>query len=181
MLDRGHQHGPDIWNRSSPQHIDARTQSRLFPKDLLDEVFATVRHPIPRLVSVYRFQRDIEKRINPSLSFEDWICALPYRWREDPFYLDNHPLPMDRFLRDHCHVFRLEDGLEAVVAWLDKLAGNSEGRREIRSGNSYEYRLERNAQMPGPQPNVTDKARARIFDLYAADFERFEYDPEIVT
>ena len=47
------------WSRTSPQHADAATLDRLFPPGFLRASFAIVRHPVDRIVSVFRFQRDI--------------------------------------------------------------------------------------------------------------------------
>ena len=51
------------WTATSPQHVDAQTLQSLIPLAFFDAMFAVVRHPVPRTVSTYHFQREVEGRI----------------------------------------------------------------------------------------------------------------------
>ena len=53
------------WSRTSPQHLTAAALSRLVPESWIRHRFAVVRHPEDRILSVFRFQRDIEGNIPP--------------------------------------------------------------------------------------------------------------------
>jgi len=70
----------------------------------------------------------------------------------------------------------MEEGLAPVVAWLDDLAGSTEGPREMIFTNAYHQRLARLNTPPGPGLEVSKDVTARIATLYAMDFERFGYD-----
>lgn len=166
------------WCASSPQHIDVVSLARLLPLHFFAEKFAVVRHPRDRIVSVFRYQRDIEKSIAPDVTFGAWLKGLAKQRQKQPFYLDNHPRPASELVPEGAHVFRLEDGLDKVVAWLDDLAGDQIGPRSIGVTNTYEERLQHKAAIAGPRLRITRQSRRLIEDLFAADFQRFGYPLE---
>jgi hypothetical protein len=162
------------WTRTSPQHVDAVSLSRLFPEGFFDAVFTIVRHPVPRLVSAYQFQLDVEKSIPESTSFSDWLADVEERLEEDPFVFDNHVRPMDDIVPAGAQVFHMEHGLDGLVGWFDALTGRRDAPRAL-------PRINEQGQYTGTR---SEKARpseadlARIARLYAADFARFGYRPE---
>jgi hypothetical protein len=166
------------WSKSSPQHIDVEALGHLLPLSLFDTCFAVVRHPVSRISSVFRYQRDVEVKIDPNIPFRDWLDDLAEQQDRDPYYLDNHPRPMCDFIPEGTEIFRMEDGLAPVVDWLDDLAGTQEGAREIPLFNSYAQGLAKSKVQPGPPPEITAEIKARIAALYAKDFERFGYSIE---
>lgn len=109
------------WSKTSPQHVDADTLARLLPPTFIDASVAVIRHPVARLRSVFLRHRDIEKNIPSDTDFDDWCTKLPLRG----FALDNHTRPMTDFIPKGCKLFRLEDGFEPLIAWLDALAGDN--------------------------------------------------------
>lgn len=164
------------WNQCSPQHIDTRSLRRLLPASLFDAIFAVVRHPVDRIVSVYRFQRDIAGIIPPDTGFGDWLAELEGQYDKDPFCYDNHAQPATNLIpKRNAKIFRLEDGLAPVVDWLDELAGNQDGPREIVVSNTYAQRLDRKQMSAGPASQVTETERRTIEDIFAADYKRFKY------
>ncbi len=166
------------WSKSSPQHIDVKTLENLLPLSFFSTSFAMVRHPVTRLHSVFRFQRDIQQSLDPKLTFRDWLDTLEEHRARNPFYLDNHPRPMCDFVPEGAQIFRMEDGLAPVVAWLDGLAGSQDGARKVIFTNGYHQRLSRQNTQPGPGLEVTEDVKDRITMLYGMDFQRFAYDIE---
>lgn len=164
------------WSKSSPQHIDIEALEYLLPVSFFATRFAVVRHPVARISSVFRYQRDIETTIDPNLGFRDWLDDLAEQGDRDPYYLDNHPRPMCDFIPEGAEIFRMEDGLAPLVDWLDAQAGTQDGAREIPLSNSYAQRLAKDMTQPGPPPEITAEIKDRIATLYAKDFERFGYD-----
>ena len=163
------------WSKSSPQHIDFDALQRLIPESFFAASFAVVRHPLDRIRSVFLYQRDIEQKLDPDTTFEDWLNALPGRMKRNRFYLDNHPRPMSDFIPDAAAVFRLEDGLDPVIAWLDDLAGDVGEPRAIERFNAYSQQLNRRKLEKGPEIQITPAVRQKVSEIYAADFKRFGY------
>lgn len=176
FLDRTHsaQDPGTGWTRSSPQHVDRAALSRLFPPGFLDHSFAVVRHPADRLRSVFLWQRDIEAKLPAGARFSEWIQALPLpEWA-----LDNHTRPMVDLIPDDARIFRLEDGLDPLVAWLDVKAGDRSGLRQMPLRNGRHQRLAHDRRPARGGSAVLDPVTLRrIAHLYAADYERFGYDP----
>lgn len=168
---RYHQIKGKPWTITSPQHVTAESLARLFPEGFFDEIFSIVRHPVARMISVYRFQRDVEKHIPADTSFSDWLSKLkPLR----PAY-DNHTLPMDAIVPRGARIYRLEDGLAPLVHWLQQLAGPRVTLPEtILPRNALSARLAHQGQADNPV-DTTAEDRQRIAKLYEVDFTRFGY------
>jgi hypothetical protein len=161
------------WTRTSPQHVDAETLGSVLPVSLFDEIFAVVRHPVPRTVSTYHFQREVEGRIPDGVSFSRWLEELEARGFE-PFEYDNHVLPMHRLIPEGAQIFHLEHGLDALVAWLDLLTGREDPPRAVLHENARGAVVKVDTEKVVPTPEDV----ARIKRIYAPDFERFGYDPD---
>jgi hypothetical protein len=178
LLDSGYFGVPESqrWSRTSPQHIDAQSLARLFPTGFFEHMFTLVRHPAERLRSAYLHQRDIEERVDPDEGFSAWLRALPERRANDPWYLDNHSRPMGDLVPESCVVFRLEEGANRIVNWIDELMGNQNGPRAIAMAHRYEDRLAQSGKRPrGDDVEITAEDAAFIYQTDRADFERFGY------
>ena len=162
------------WSRTSPQHADAATLNRLFPPGFLRASFAVVRHPVPRLVSVFRFQRDIERRIPPEMHFEEWLEGLA-RLRRRRWAFDNHIRPMCEMVPETAQVFRLEDGWDPVIDWLQGFCtpGTVLPRR-MPERNVLDRRLAHEGRT-GQQVPLTKSICELVARLFAADAERYGY------
>jgi hypothetical protein len=176
FLDNRHRlHDPaTLWTRTSPQHADWASLTRLLPPAMLDAVFAVVRHPVARLASAFQYQRDVEGTVAPETGFSAWLEGLAAPGA-DPFAYDNHARPQADFMPEDCAVFHLEHGLDAIIPWLDALAGDAAGPRAIAHVRPGRGRAGGPAGAP-VRPTPAD--RALIAHLHAADFARFGYRPE---
>ncbi len=164
------------WSVTSPQHVDATSLARLFPAGFFDAAFAVVRHPVARLASVYQFQRDIERRIPQSIGFGRWLTRLTKAGEALHRRYDGHTRPMDAFVPEGATVFRLEDGLEPLVAWLSVMLPARDLPDLIPARNVLNARLAFRGQSQRP-PRITREVQDMIRQIYARDFERFGYDP----
>lgn len=166
----------DAWSLSPPQHMPETVRRDLLPDTLFDAVFATVRHPLLRLRSAFLFQREVERSLPAALPFHRWIETLPRSLALAPYALHRHLRPMVETVPANATVFRIEDGLDAVVAWLDRQAGTDDGPREIGTANRLADRLT-DAQ---PEVPLSRKVMARVAEIYADDYARFDYpiDPD---
>lgn len=161
------------WTATSPQHVDAETLESLLPLTFFDAMFAVVRHPVPRTVSTYHFQREVEGRIPSDVSFSKWLKNL----ETSGFGLyeyDNHVLPMDVLVPQASTIFHLEHGLDGLVVWLDLLTGKKTGPRVIMPENARGALVGVKSDKVVPTPEDID----RIGRIYAADFARFGYQPD---
>ncbi len=161
------------WSKSSPQHVDVNTLSTLLPKHFIDESFSVVRHPVDRLLSVFRFQRDAVGSIETEKTFGAWLAGLSTR---APYYLDNHTLPMCQIVPEGAEVFKLEDGAQPIINWLDNLAGDTSGPRDIPGTNKLDDLLKVLGRKPGPPVHATEANIVVIKSLYKEDFLRFGYE-----
>lgn len=161
------------WSRTSPQHVDALSLSRMFPDGFFDASFTIVRHPVARLISAYHFQLEVENRIPSETGFSDWLEDVSELMSEDPFTYDNHVRPMDEIVPEGSMVFHMEHGLDGLVPWFDALSGDRAAPR------SMPMRNKRGAQAGAPAAGGTvtpsEWDLVRISELYAADFKRFGY------
>jgi len=162
------------WTSSSPQHVDAAALARLFPEGFLDLSFAVVRHPAERLRSVFLFQRDIEEQIAPDLSFSNWLAEIETQHIQAPTHYDNHIRPMSDLVPKGARIFRLEDGLDQVAAWLATLAPDSQIDPQMPRKNTLRQRLKQ-AGKPARSLDLHTADHALISRIYAADFARFGY------
>lgn len=169
---------PLRWTRSSPQHIPLAALRRLFPEGFFDASFAVIRNPVDRMASVFLFQREKEGTIPPELSFADWLSRIQDDRAHNPFGYDNHTRPMVDFIPKDAVLFRIEDGLEPVEAWCDKIFGPQTSAEPVHIPrvNTRYRRLKDGPAMP--PFSLTPADRALVGEMFAADFERFGYTPD---
>ena len=156
------------WSNTSPQHIDIVSFHKLIPENWIVSSFAVVRHPVRRVVSAYHFQAEVEGKLQGDQSIDDWLAAWIATADTNGFLYDNHLRRQTELVPDDAQIFYLEHGLDAVVGYLDALAGNANGPRSI---------LADNTRKAGHKPAVqlSDASMALIANYYAADFARFGY------
>ncbi|WP_438974869.1 sulfotransferase family 2 domain-containing protein [Roseicyclus sp.] len=169
----------DRWSQTSPQHVETAAFDRIIPRPWIAHRFALVRHPQARILSVFRFQRDIERRVPPRLSFVDWIARTADALAQRPYQYDNHARPAAELVPEDAVVFRLEDGLAPVIDWLDQIEGARRGPREIAPANVLEKVRNHLGRKPLPEPQVCERAQDVIAQIYATDFERFCYQTDL--
>lgn len=169
------------WSKTSPQHLETEALDRIIPRSWITWSFAVVRHPATRIASVFRFQRDIERSIPAERCFSDWVCDLAASLNKQPHQFDNHARPASDLVPSDAVVFRLEDGLSSVVAWLDQIEGATRGPREVAAANVLTAVRAHLGRTPGPEPEMTRIAQEAIAALYADDFARFGYAPDGLT
>ena len=159
----------DRWSRTVAQHIPVDALDRLVPAEWIVSSFAVVRHPVRRLVSAFHYARDIRKTVPMSAEINSWFAGVAPHVATRPFHLGGHLAPQSDLVPATARIFRLEDGLEAIIPHLDSLAGNSDGPREIAARNVGKWRSEHEA------PVLTEATLALIGQVYAVDFARFGY------
>jgi Sulfotransferase family len=162
--------GHQFWNRSAAQHIPLAALYSLVPPDWFASSFAVVRHPVRRLISAFLYTRDVFQSVPLDASIDTWAKTAVTWIESDPCGRGCHVLPQTALVPEAARIFRLEDGLEPIVPYLDDIAGNTDGPREIPTLNVGKWRRE---EAP-PQPNA--ETLRLIAKVYAADFARFGYE-----
>jgi hypothetical protein len=161
-----------MWNKGYGQHIQAAALDRLIPPDWFASSFAVVRHPVRRLISAFFYVRDVQRKERVPDDINLWFRNVAPRILDEPHAIrTTHILPQTSLVPPNARIFRFEDGLEMIPAYLDQLAGNAEGPREIPTQN---VGLWRSDQTP---PRLTAATLDLVARTYAADFARFGYDP----
>jgi hypothetical protein len=161
----------DRWSRSSAAHIPVTALFRFWPRDWLLSSFAVVRHPVRRLISVYFYARDVTRTVPQGMDFDGWCQEVLPGIADDPYRFDGHLLPQVAFIPKDSAIFRLEDGLDPVIPYLDGLVGTSDGPRQIGAENVGGWRASETAPTPLPE------TLALIASVYAQDFAAFGYPP----
>jgi Sulfotransferase family len=157
------------WSQTSPQHIPAQVLHQFIPKDWLASSFAIVRHPVRRAISSFLYARDKNRHIPLATDFDTWFAEAAVWIPQELYRLDGHFASQSSFVPESARIFRLEDGLEQVVAYLDQLAGTDDGPRSVPTLNVGRWRAEATPPPPGA------KSLALIQQVYAEDFARFGY------
>jgi len=111
------------WNNTSPQHIDAKSLSRLFPDGFFDTSFAVTRHPVDRLISAYRWQKHQYKSIPDGMDFSSWLRSVAGDIQKQSSVLDNHLRYQTDLIPAKSKIFKLEDGLDNVIDFLNEKFG----------------------------------------------------------
>ena len=153
------------WNVSSPQHIDGASFARLFPKSFFDAFFAVVRDPLNRVQSAYKFQRFVERKIDPSVSLDLFIKQQLHKKHDQIGWMDNHFLPQSRFLYPNTgyQIFKLErDGLGGVKKYID---GHLFGNR-IDLKMPFENAAKKTDGFDASELNLTDESVAILNEIY---------------
>jgi len=173
LLDRRHALTEQAarWSQTSPQHIDTETLARLLPASFIDASFAVIRHPAERLRSVFVRHRDIERTLPADADFDDWIAQLPL----PGFALDNHTRPMGDFIPEGSEIFALEQGLLPLIAWLDALAGDTDGPRHVDIINSHTQKLATQDHAGGDIPQLSPARVSALAEIYAGDMALGNY------
>jgi hypothetical protein len=164
--------GPGTLNwvrRCSPQHMHAHLLREIVDLQRVDLIFMIVRDPLARFRSEYAMRQKEPGRTDEA-SVEAWADRVLSRYASDPYAVDNHLRPQHEFLLDGCEVFRLEDGLDAMVSDLNR-------RHDLGLPDTVARRM-RSADRGGVSSHevqVSPRLEGRLRELYAEDFVQFGY------
>jgi len=106
---------------NSPQHMHKEQLENVFRLDRFDLIFTVCRNLLTRLVSEYHYRNSIAS----TAGMEDWFSEQQQKYALDKSTLDNHIRPQVEFVTEHCRIFKLEDGLEALFQKYEDFLGKS--------------------------------------------------------
>ena len=151
------------WSRTSPQHLSADEFETLFPRDFVDHKISVVRHPVSRIVSIFKWLRSTQKGVEPD--FDKWLEQALSEVLADPWCHDGHLKCQVDFVPSGCQVFRLEQGLQRVANYVDSLFGEEQPEVVVWHSDKSTVDLKQ----------ISSKSHRLIEIHYAEDFDRFKY------
>jgi hypothetical protein len=125
--------------------------------------FALVRNPIARISSEYRFQAGRSKISR--VGFPIWLRTVLSAAGKEPRIYQNHIRPQSDLVPEDAEVFRLEDGMDNLVEWIDRTFGKPF------DGTSIQH-LQKSTPIP---LKLYRQDITLLRDFYAEDFRRFGY------
>lgn len=150
------------WCRTSPQHLSVEQLDRLFPEGFFDAGFAFVRDPLARVRSAFHFHQTKRKKIPAEESFEEWLPRIAEFDKFAHARFDDHFRPQGWFVPQWCKIFRLEDGFDDFIPWLDEWSGDT---HSVGIGRALVGKYQATELPPA--------LRAFVRDYYADDYARF--------
>lgn len=147
-----------------PQHWHAEIYSITVPAGFYDMGFLVCRNPYTRLVSEFR-HRARKDRVR-SAGFDRWAAAILDAYSRDPYMLYNHIRPQSEFHAQGIEIHRFEDGLQAAIDRIADFCGLSKPPKMRQDNVSPRLTVE-----------MSKATAKRIASFYAADFNRFGYEP----
>lgn len=157
---------PDVFPllRCSPQHFHATVLNQIFDVSRFDLIFGMIRDPITRFQSEFAMRH---KKMTPAEATPErvaiWSDRVLATYAEDPYLLDNHLRPQTEFLLPGTEIYRLEDGVETMVADLNARFGLGLNAAVTHERNSKRLGLSTSAVQLSPE------LRAQVHEFYAAD------------
>jgi hypothetical protein len=143
-------------------HLAAIDVAEFLPHNLTYS-FTMVRDPVTRLMSEYRYQKNVSRMSR--LGFSTWLRIMIHAVRAEPRLYENHIRPQSDLVPEGADIFRLEDGFDDMIAKLDKITDSS--APDITVGH---LNIRKRAEITLSQQDV-----ALISEFYAPDYERFGY------
>jgi hypothetical protein len=147
-----------------PAHMAAADVQYFLPTDTIRS-FATVRDPLERIQSEYRFQAGSSR--SSRFSFPTWARLMIAAGRLDPRIYFNHVRPQTDLVPEGAEVFRIEDGFERMVSWLDEVSGTSAPSLSVGHFGKRQHT---------PLRLYREDAEL-IAEYFSPDYLRFGYEP----
>lgn len=170
LLDRGLEGTFNANRRCSPQHMHAEVLSDVLRLNTFDYVFMVVREPLARFRSELAMRKPGHR--GPwSDEMENFAVSLLRNQAANPFVADNHIRPQTEFYVPGSEVFRLEDGLDAVVGTLREVHG-----LDLDMSGGVPHRRARKGEMKSSDLELSPRVSQRVTQLYWNDFLRFGYE-----
>lgn len=157
------------FRRCSPQHWHAPLLEEILAVDKFDLVFLLSREPIARFRSEYAMRHHKDPRTD-SASVEDWADRAFARYAKNPYCLDNHFRPQHEFHLPNAAVYRLEDGMDAIVADLNERFG-----LELSTEIPHAMSSVKRGGIASSDVQISPALDERLRSFYAEDFVRYGY------
>jgi hypothetical protein len=155
------------------QHFDYNILNNLVNMEAFHYRFTIVRHPVEKLKSDFIWSTRTLKQ-NERPTFADWFENCQRQFQKNKYFLDNHIRPQVEFVGPDVKVYKYEDGLNSIVKNIfSDLRISLDKDIDIPLLNtSAEYLKDGQRSR---DVIVLDSEMKKIREIYARDFEMFEY------
>lgn len=109
---------------SPSHHLSAEDLLDVLEPDL-DAFFAVVRSPLKRMISEFKFQSGHGKSIPSRFGFSTWLRIMMRCVDLDKRVYRNHIRTQKEMTPEESKIFKMEDGFDPVIAWLDEITGTT--------------------------------------------------------
>ncbi|MGN6636867.1 MAG: sulfotransferase family 2 domain-containing protein, partial [Oryzihumus sp.] len=155
--------------RCRPQHVHASMLRHTLRLGRFDSVFSVTREPLARFRSEYAMRKN-DPAAGSAERVEQWARWCLERYAKNTYILDNHIRPQYDFLLPGATTYRLEDGMESIVADLERrfdlgLAGEVPQHLSSR----------RAGRLSSSDVEINSDTEKLLRDFYADDFEHLGY------
>ncbi|GAB3273782.1 sulfotransferase family protein [Arthrobacter pigmenti] len=173
VLYRDPKTGPKSVNRlrrCSPQHMHAEMLEQNFRIKAFDLIFMVTREPLARFRSEYGMRNSDQLHNGTETDVDRWADKAFQKYLADSFVFDNHLRPQSEFHLEKSKVYRLEDGLDALV-------GDLNSRYRLGLDTDIPRVMDRQSASGSSSSDVKLSAglQTRLQDFYHDDFTRFGY------
>lgn len=157
----------------SPQHFTWAQVTSMVPQAWIKSSFAVVRHPLSRFISAYNMRlMQVDPTFPREVTISDFLDWVEPRLPRYPSLLDNHLRPQVDFVGPNTRIFKLEEGLEPVVNYLDRTFG---WQHDIPGLGHIDFVDEAIEQLVDFTDHLPNGVEDRVSELFAVDFQRFGY------
>lgn len=157
------------FRRCAPQHWHASLLQEILKVKRFDLVFLMTRDPISRFRSEYAMRHRKDPRTD-SATVDAWAEKVFERYAKNPYLLDNHVRPQHEFHLPDAVVYRLEDGMEAMVADLNDRFG-----LELSSDIPHALSSLKRGGVASSDVEISPGLAGELASFYAEDFSRYGY------
>lgn len=175
MLYRDGETGPGSVNSLRtvpPQHMHAELLEQMFRLEQFDLIFMVTRHPLARFRSEYGMRNSAALSAGDGSAdrVEEWTESAFRRLRRDPRAFHNHLRPQSEFYVPGAIVYRLEDGMDSILADLDAHVGGGLPQEAVHVMNR-----QKSTGVATRDIVVPPRVRARVEAFYHQDYRQFGY------
>ena len=154
---------PNKWYKTSPQHIQLKHLKKIFPDDFFHISFAVVRNPASRFLSAFN-----HAQIAGRIAIDEEPLNFTRKIKKQKDYLakehDNHFVPSCHIVPQDAKVFRLEEGMDSLRAWLTTTFPGQFSGIKFQHNNKKPY-----IQNVSETPELLTILR----DIYKEDYEAY--------
>lgn len=146
--------------KCSYQHFHGDLLKAIFKLNSFDLIIMTVRNPLDRIISEYKW-----RKINKD--FDTWVRETFEMYKKNPFVYDNHIRPQYQFEVENTKVFKLEEGFEKIIDYLEK---------NLKISFNYRYIPVTNKSKSNEPVQLSEDTKNLIQEFYKEDFVRYGYE-----